>query len=96
MRAEFYYPSFPPTHSFIRDLQVTGEVVYMRAKFHKQTQYRNRNRKIKRGKLLSYNSQTQRNLRNNNGREIVDEEGVNREINGRETIVKNTRTFQSC
>ena len=29
-------PSFPPTHSFIRDLQVTSEVVLMRVEFHKQ------------------------------------------------------------
>ena len=36
MRAESYYPSFPPTHSFIRDLQVTSEVVLMRFEFHKQ------------------------------------------------------------
>ena len=85
MRAELYYPSFPPTHSFIRDLQVTGEVVLMRAEFHKQTQYRNRNRK-KKDKLISYNSQTHRNLKNSDGREIVDEEGANREINGSETL----------
>ena len=55
---------------------------------NKQIQYRNRHRKRKRDNLPSYNSQTHKNLRTSDGREIVDEEGAN-EINGSETIVAN-------